>query len=331
MAKDKMSEAIKSEINKQRSEQGQKGIGEYNEAPGGGTPVKGGGRGAMNGDFEVVNSKEEADKIRKEDPDAVIRYNQPRNDDGTFGHNSANGKPLSTKYSRGKKAPAFLNNVDLTFIKKGSTFQYKNEVGKLERVISSIDMTADELKAACTVYFKTEGGFLGVIGTAVTKKGSPNKVEKTGVTGKTGEKDTSEFAQSTQGALDAAAKKKDQAVLDKVMEGLGLRERAGAGAGAGDDNDNNDDIPPVEEEDNNEDKPNDDIPPTNDENDEEKIDENEIAQIKNADKQTQANWVRKNAAKFKKASEETGLKIGQIFHLIVTGQVKSWNTSTWGK
>ena len=115
------------------------------------------------------------------------------------------------------------------------------------------------------------------------------------------------------------------------MEGLGLRERAGAGAGAGDDNDNNDDIPPVEEEDNNEDKPNDDIPPTNDENDEEKIDENEIAQIKNADKQTQANWVRKNAAKFKKASEETGLKFGQIFHLIVTGQVKSWNTSTWGK
>lgn len=215
MAKDKMSEAIKSEINKQRSEQGQKGIGEYNEAPGGGTPVKGGGRGAMNGDFEVVNSKEEADKIRKEDPDAVIRYNQPRNEDGTFGHNSANGKPLSTKNSRGKHEPAFLNNVDLTFIKKGATFQYKNEAGKLERVISSIDMTADELKAACSVYFKTEGGFLGVIGTAVTKKGSPNKVEKTGVTGKTGEKDTSEFAQSTQGALDAAAKKKDQAALDE--------------------------------------------------------------------------------------------------------------------
>lgn len=331
MAKDKMSEAIKSEINKQRSEQGQKGIGEYTENVGGGTPGEKGGRGSMGGNFLVFDSPENPEAIKAKKAGKVVRYEQPRNDDGTFGHNSANGKPLSTKYSRGKYEPAFLNNVDLTFIKKGATFQYENETGKLERVISSIDMTADELKAACSVYFKTEGGFLGVIGTAVTKKGSPNKVEKTGVTGKTGEKDTTGFAKSTQGALDAAAKKKDQAVLDKVMEGLGLKERVGAGAGAGDDNDNNDDIPPVEEEDNNEDNQNDDIPPTNDENDEEKIDENEIAQIKNADKQTQANWVRKNAAKFKKASEETGLKIGQIFHLIVTGQVKSWNTSTWGK
>lgn len=213
--KDKMSKGIQSEIDRQNKNQGKKTIGEYNEAPGGGTPAKGGGRGAMKGDFEVVNSKEEADKIREQDPNAKIRYNQPRAEDGTFAHNSANGKPLSTKYSRGKHEPVFLNGVDLTFIKKGSTFQYKNEQGNLERIISSIDMTKDDLISACSVYFKHEGGFLGVIGTAVTKKGAQSKVEKTGVTGKTGDKDVSKMSANTQNDLAAAALNKDQASLDE--------------------------------------------------------------------------------------------------------------------
>ena len=129
--KDKMSEGIKAEINKQRHEQGQKGIGEYGEAAGGGTPAKPGqrGRGSMGGDFEVVNSKKEADEIRKDDPDAIIRYNQPRDENGQFTYNSANGKGLSTKNSRGHTKPPFLAGVDLTFIKKGSTFKYTNENG----------------------------------------------------------------------------------------------------------------------------------------------------------------------------------------------------------
>jgi hypothetical protein len=181
---DRMSEGIISEVNKQRHEQGQKAIGEYDEAPGGGTPGKKGGRGSMGGNFEVVNSKEEAEEIKREDPDAVIRYNQPRDENGQFTYNSANGKGISTKNSRGHTPLPFLAGVDLTFIKKGSTFKYTNENGNTVRVISSIDMTAEELVAACTVYFKTEGGFLGVIGTSVTKKGRSSNVEK-------GEKGTS--------------------------------------------------------------------------------------------------------------------------------------------
>lgn len=212
--KDKMSEGIKSEINKQRKEQGQKGIGEYTEAPGGGTPKQdGGGRGAMKGQFEVVDSKEEADAIRAKNPNAKIRYNQPRNEDGQFTYNSANAKPLSTKNSRGYTDLPFLAGVDLTFITKGSTFQYENEKGQLSRIISSIDMTADELATACRVYFKHEGGFLGVVGTAITKKGSTSKVEKTGATGKTGEVDLSKKSQNTQDAVNAASQNKDVAGL----------------------------------------------------------------------------------------------------------------------
>lgn len=215
MAKDKISESIKSEINKQRHDQGEQGIGEYSEAPGGGTPASGGGRGAMKGQFEVVNSKEEAEAIKEKNPNAKIRYNQPRDENGQFTYNSANGKGISTKHSRGYTKPPFLAGVDLTFIKKGSTFQYKDENGKLTRVISSIDMTADELVNACKVYFETEGGFLGVIGTGITKKGSPSKVEKTGVEGKTGETDLTTKSQNTQNAVNQAAQNKDTVGLVK--------------------------------------------------------------------------------------------------------------------
>ena len=211
--KDKMSEGIKSEINKQRKDQGQKGIGEYTEAPGGGTPASGGGRGAMKGQFEVVNSKEEADAIREKNPNAKIRYNQPRNEDGQFTYNSANGKGLSTETSRGHTKPPFLTGVDLTFIKKGSTFQFQ-EGENFKRIISTIDLSAEELVNSCKVYFETEGGFLGVIGTAITKKGSKSKIEKTGAVGKTGEIDLSTKSQTTQKEAEEAASKKDVAGLE---------------------------------------------------------------------------------------------------------------------
>lgn len=207
LKKDKMSEGMKAEINKQRKEQGQKGIGEYEEAPGGGSPGTG-GRGGMHKNFVVADSPEDPIAIEAKKKGQKVRYNQPRNEDGQFTYNSANSKGLSTETSRGHTKPPFLAGVDLTFIKKGSTFQYEED-DVTKRIISSIDMTAEELVNACKVYFKTEGGFLGVIGTAITKKGSPSKVEKTGITGKTGETDLSTKSQSTQNAIEEASKKKD--------------------------------------------------------------------------------------------------------------------------
>ena len=212
MAKDKMSEGMKAEINKQRKDQGQKGIGEYTEDVGGGTPGTG-GRGGMHGNFVVAEDPEDPIAIEAKEKGQKVRYKQPRDENGQFTYNSANAKGLSTETSRGHTKPPFLAGVDLTFIKEGSTFQYE-ENGDTTRIISSIDMTAEELVNACKVYFKHEGGFLGVIGTAVTKKGSPSKVEKTGALGKTGEVDLSTKAQSTQNAVNAAAQNKDVAGLE---------------------------------------------------------------------------------------------------------------------
>lgn len=251
--KDKMSEGMKAEINKQRKEQGKKSFGEYYEAPGGGTPAEGGGRGAMKKNFVVADSPEDPIAIEAKNKGQAVRYNQPRDEDGQFTYNSANGKGLSTKYSRGFTEPPFLDGVDLTFIKKGSVLKYetgeKDEEGNpvTRRIISSIDMTREELVNACKVYFKTEGGFLGVIGTAVTKKGASSKQEREAGLGKIGETDISAKSQSTQDEIEAASKNKDETALQKQGElseineikskiKMGLRAGVGARAGSNDEN-----------------------------------------------------------------------------------------------
>lgn len=100
-------------------------IGTYHEAPGGGTAVDGGGRGAMKKNFKVVNSKEEADAIREENPKAVIRYNQPRDEDGRFTYNSANAKELVEGPSRGYTVPPFLRGAKIVYaIKKNTAVVY---------------------------------------------------------------------------------------------------------------------------------------------------------------------------------------------------------------
>ena len=214
MANDRMSEAIKTEINKQRKSQGQKGIGEYTEDVGGGTPGTG-GRGGMNGDFQVVSNKKEAEDIKEKNPNAKIRYLQPRDEDGKFAHNSANGRPLSTKFSRGKHKPVFLNNVDLTFMQKpNATFQIE-ENGEKVRFISSITLTEEEMISVCSKYFDTEGGFLGVIGTAIKKKGGTNKAEQAGTLGATGTSNVKRLVQNTQNELAQASQQKDQAAIDE--------------------------------------------------------------------------------------------------------------------
>lgn len=214
--KPNMQKAVNAEIERQKKELGDeapKSRGTYEEAPGGGTPAKGGGRGAMKKNFEVVDSKEEAEAIRKSDPDAVIRYNQPRDENGQFTYNSANNKEITTKYSRGHTLPPFLKGVDLTFIKKGSEFKYEDidENGKkmIVTVISSIDMTAEELKSTCKKYLETEGGFATIVGTAIVKGGRKSKANKSINVGKVGDLDVSALAQSTQDKLNQVSKNKD--------------------------------------------------------------------------------------------------------------------------
>lgn len=146
-----------------------KSIGTYSEAPGGGTAVDGGGRGAMKKNFKVVNSKEEADAIREENPKAVIRYNQPRDEDGRFTYNSANGKELVEGPSRGVTVPPFLRGAKMVFATKkkgivsgGTTWNF------------NIDMTAGELASK----FKDILGAKKAADSVERKKGRKSNAEK---------------------------------------------------------------------------------------------------------------------------------------------------------
>ena len=188
-------------------------IGTYQEAPGGGTPSKGGGRGAMKKDFKVVDSKEEADAIRRSNPDAKIRYNQPRDEDGQFTYNSSNAKELVYGPSRGYTVPPFLRGVELTFVEKGSTLKVKDpkDMRKWTTMLSTINMSPEDMMIKCREYIKSEGGFLGMgEGSAVAKKGRKSEAEKAqkteGVVNQE-KKDVSKLSQSTQ---DEMAKAQDK-------------------------------------------------------------------------------------------------------------------------
>lgn len=144
-------------------------IGTYQEAPGGGTAVDGGGRGAMKKNFKVVNSKEEADAIREENPKAVIRYNQPRDEDGRFTYNSANGKPIQEDKSRGVTVPPFLRGAKMVFatkkrgiVSEGTTWNF------------NINMTAGELTSKFQDIFRAKNAADSV----ERKKGRKSNVEK---------------------------------------------------------------------------------------------------------------------------------------------------------
>ena len=212
--KDKMAKAIDAEIEKQ----GGNTRGTYGENAGGGTPGTG-KRGGMHSDkkssnkesrdFIVADSPEDPIAIQAKEQGIPVRYSQPRDEDGQFTYNSANNRKLSTNYSRGHTLPPFLQGVYLTFIKKGSEFQYTDENGKLVRVISSIDMTPEELANTCKKYLETEGGFAAIVGTAITKHGRPSNAAKSIPEGKIKDLDVTTLAQSTQDNLNRVSQNKD--------------------------------------------------------------------------------------------------------------------------
>ena len=185
---DKLSGAVLDEIKKQKQEKGikTKDFGEFDEAPGGGTPVNGGGRGAMKKDFVVADSPKDPIAIAAKEKGEKVRYMQPRNDDGTFTYNSTNGKGLSTKKSRGHTDIPWLAGVDLTFLKKGAVFSYEKDGQKVERLLSGITLSAEQLHDALSIYLEDERGFAGIVGGAITKKGRTSNVEKEKIS--TGEK-----------------------------------------------------------------------------------------------------------------------------------------------
>lgn len=132
-------------------------IGSYQEAPGGGTPLKAG---------EKAPSKEWV---------AANRKMQPRDDDGKFTYNAANAKPLKYGPSRGWTVPPFLRGIKLTYAVKSDSVIIGEE-GK--RYLAGINMSIQELVNNYKNYSEEEGGFRNLTGEVVSKKGAKSKKEK---------------------------------------------------------------------------------------------------------------------------------------------------------
>ena len=99
-------------------------IGEYQEAPGGGTPLAAG---------QKAPSKEWVAENRKM---------QPRDENGQFTYNSANAKPLAYGPSRGVTVPPFLRGVKLTYAVENKDVII-GEDGK--RYLAGIDLSARDI------------------------------------------------------------------------------------------------------------------------------------------------------------------------------------------
>lgn len=210
--KDNASKAVLDEIKRQKDESkavGQntsKNMGEFDEAPGGGTPKQeGGGRGSMKKNFVVAESPDDPKAIQAKENGEKVRYMQPRNEDGTFTYNSVNGKGLSTNKSRGTSDIPWLAGIDLTFMVKGAVF--KTTDPELKRLMSSITLTEEEMHDAMAIYFSNKGGFAGIVGAVITKKGRESKAEKSGDYGKVSTADTSKMSENTQKSLEESSQK----------------------------------------------------------------------------------------------------------------------------
>ena len=248
---EKFSQGIIDEAKKQRQEKGIEGknFGEYDEAPGGGTPGKKGGRGSMHKNFVVADSPKDPDAIEAKEEGKAVRYMQPRNEDGTFTYNSANGKGLSTKKSRGHTDIPWLAGVDLTFLEEGAVFSYKDNMGQVKRLMSAITLQGLELHDAVAVYLEDERGFAGIVGGSITKKGRPSKQEaeamEKGEKGKIGQMTPTQLENMSEARKEEMQKAKDsvrKGPFSNILTKTGSRDKGDEGGEGGDDdwNDDND-------------------------------------------------------------------------------------------
>lgn len=137
-------------------------LGTYEENTGGGTPLKEGERLESKDNVYIASSQEDADEFRRKNPGfeengGVIRHEQPRNADGTFGYNSQNKKSLKYK-SRGTTIPDFLVEYVAKWYKEGKG----NDdliTSQDEEYLLAFDMTMEELVKSCRSYI--DEGYTG--------------------------------------------------------------------------------------------------------------------------------------------------------------------------
>ena len=177
MADKKEKKSWRQLFDKHAETKGKTKIGDYQEAAGGGTPMKKGQKVSY-----VANTVEEAHQYRKDHPGAIVRVNQPRDEEGHFTYNSANERELEYGPSRGKTIPPFLKDMEISFAKKSGQGSIVMDGKRYKPLVAF--KSAAELVQMFKEYSKKEDSFVGGLGEgfgAMSKsaKGMGGKVAKT--------------------------------------------------------------------------------------------------------------------------------------------------------
>lgn len=184
-------------------------IGQFEEAAGGGTPMRRGQK-----IDHVAETTKEADEYRAEHPGAIVRVKQPRDTDGQFTYNSANKRELEYGPSRGKTTPPFLTGFKVTFAKKsgkGAVITPDNKMFKMPDSIKS----KDDFERAYMEYRKESDKFMGFSKEGKEIEAGSLSDRAIGRGGKAG-RDAKEV---TRGYLESAKKMKMKKNFRKVESG----------------------------------------------------------------------------------------------------------------
>ena len=177
MADKKEKKSWRQLFDKHAESKGKTKIGDYQEAAGGGTPMKKGQKVS-----HVADTVEEAHQYRKDHPGAIVRVNQPRDEEGHFTYNSANERELEYGPSRGKTIPPFLKDMEISFAKKSGRGSIIMDGKRYKPLVAF--KSAAELVQMFKEYSKEDDSFVGGLGEgfgAMSKsaKGMGGKVAKT--------------------------------------------------------------------------------------------------------------------------------------------------------
>lgn len=157
MADNKQKKSWKELFDKHAESKGKTKIGDYQEAAGGGTPMKKGQKVSY-----VADTVEEAHQYRKDHPGSIVRVNQPRDEEGHFTYNSANERELEYGPSRGKTIPPFLKGMEISFAKKSGQGSIIMDGKRYKPLVAF--KSAAELVQMFKEYSKKEDSFVGGLG-----------------------------------------------------------------------------------------------------------------------------------------------------------------------
>lgn len=177
MADNKNKKTYQDILDKSAENAGRTKIGDYKESTGGGTPMQKGDKI----DY-VADNPQEAESYKKDHPSAIVRVQQPRDEDGQFTYNSVNKRGLKYGPSRGKTVPPFLRGMEVAFAQKSGEGSLILDGKRYKPPVSFT--SKEELTQMFVEYSEKDDTFVGLEGkgfgaTADTAKGMGGKIGQT--------------------------------------------------------------------------------------------------------------------------------------------------------